>query len=310
MSKYYVFTINNYTQETIDKLQTVECAFLVYGKEIGEETKTPHLQGYIEFELKKKRSTVCNLLGGKCWVDYRRGTQSEAIKYCEKDGDFFRKGEPTISNQGKRTDLEISRILVKEGGMRLLTAKGKTTQGIVGARMYLSYNEEPRNWKPTVTWIYGETGVGKSWEARKILGEKDLYTKNDGKIWWEGYDAHENVILDDFRDSWWSLTEMLSLLDRYEKRIEHKGGIRQFRARNIVVTSIHHPSTCYRGCSGEPIEQLLRRIDRIVHLTQATPAPDENSEVNSKEIAVPEVENVQTPGWSEGLIDNIDDPVG
>ena len=36
-------------------------------------------------------------------------------------------------------------------------------------------------------------------------------------------------------------------------------------AREIIVTSAFHPKECYKNC-GEAIQQLLRRIDNIVHL--------------------------------------------
>ena len=61
------------------------------------------------------------------------------------------------------------------------------------------------------------------------------------------------------RDNWWSLIEMLRLLDKYECRVETKGGMRQFKPLKIVVTSIEPPKDIYRGV-GEDIEQLLRRI--------------------------------------------------
>ena len=52
--------------------------------------------------------------------------------------------------------------------MRAVTRTSTYTQ-IKTAENFLSYNEEPRNWKPTVFWIYGATGTGKSRLARSIL---------------------------------------------------------------------------------------------------------------------------------------------
>jgi len=97
-----------------------------------------------------------------------------------------------------------------------------------------------------------------------MLGE-DVYTKNTGTKWWDGYDGHEDVIIDDFRDSWWPLTYMLALLDRYEFLVENKGGHRQMRAKRIVVTSIFAPDTMYEN-TGECKIQLLRRVDHIIAL--------------------------------------------
>ena len=63
------------------------------------------------------------------------------------------------------------------------------------------------------------------------------------------------------RDNWWSLIEMLRLLDRYECRVETKGGMRQFKPLKIVVTSIEPPKDIYRGV-GEDIKQLSRGITK------------------------------------------------
>ncbi len=77
------------------------------------------------------------------------------------------------------------------------------------------------------------------------------------------------MIIDDFRASWWPLTETLSLTDRYEKRIEVKNGMRQFKPRLIIFTCIHHWQVAYQnafqGIFGEAREesrQLGRRIDK------------------------------------------------
>jgi hypothetical protein len=62
---------------------------------------------------------------------------------------------------------------------------------------------------------------------------------------------------------------MLRLLDRYECLIEVKGGFRQFRSRQIVVTSIFSPEVMYAKAS-EDMNQLVRRIDEIIELKFVT----------------------------------------
>ena len=58
-SKYWCFTLNNYNSKD---LETLETSFknsgvkYVIGEEIGEETKTPHLQGFISSVTKLRPS--------------------------------------------------------------------------------------------------------------------------------------------------------------------------------------------------------------------------------------------------------------
>lgn len=252
----FCFTLNNYTQEEEDDIKKIHHEYIIYGKEIGEEG-TPHLQGYIELTKKMRFSSVKKLMP-RAHIEARRGTQQQAIDYCKKEGNFIELG--ICKNQGHRTDLDTVRRTALEGGMREVTAIANL-QGIQVAQKFLTYNEPARDWKPEVKWFWGTTGTGKSKTAREELGE-DIYTKNDGTKWWDGYDGHEDVIIDDFRPSWWNITEMLSLLDRYEKRVEVKGGWRQLRARRIIITSALAPNACYTN-TGEAIQQLLRRIDEV-----------------------------------------------
>lgn len=280
----FCFTLNNYDDDDIKNIDNLDVKFIMYGKEEGENG-TPHLQGYCEIgkvvrfstilgdsaetrAMKKKLGQRINKgwFNGKAHIEQCRGTQTQNIEYCSKqDTNPYRRGTPC--EQGKRTDLDVARSMALTGGMREVSAVCKL-QGIKCAETFLTYNEEPRDWKPHVVWIYGPAGVGKSRKARELCGEDnmDVYVKNTNNKWWNGYDAHEWVIMDDFRESWWDLTEMLSLLDRYEKRIEYKGGMRQFKAKYIYVTTIFAPDEMYRNDKREDPKQLLRRIDEIIHL--------------------------------------------
>lgn len=263
----FCFTLNNYTEEEeADLAETINnvADYLIFGRERGVNG-TAHLQGYMELK-KNTRFTTLKKMWPRMHIESRRGTQQQAIAYCMKEGDYNTFGAP--KQQGYRTDLDRTRQVALTGGMREITTIGNL-QAIKVAEKFLTYNEEPRDWQPEVKWFWGSTGTGKSRQARIELGE-DVYTKNDGSKWWDGYDGHEDVIIDDFRPSWWSLTEMLSLLDRYEKRIEFKGGWRQFRPRRIIITSAFAPEECYKS-TGECIAQLTRRINETRHLVADVP---------------------------------------
>lgn len=260
MYKSICFTINNWTVDDIEKLLNAKYTYVITGFEIGAEG-TPHIQGYMELQSQSRLTTLKKFFP-RAHIERRMGSQEQAINYCKKDNNFVEDGEYKV--QGKRNDLDKVRTIALEQGMRAVTDTFNY-QGIKVAEKFLTYNEEPRNWKPTVVWLWGKTGVGKSKLARELCDSDDIYTKNTGTKWWDGYDKHECVIIDDFRPSWWDITYMLGLLDRYEFKVEFKGGLRQFVPRKIIVTSALSPEECYRN-TGEAIGQLVRRIDIIENL--------------------------------------------
>lgn len=267
MYRNFCFTLNNWTQVEYDELQRNNAfEYIIIGKEVGE-TGTPHLQGYCELKKRTRFATVCGYFGNRGHIEARRGTQDQAIDYCKKGGEFAEYGQRRI--QGVRVDLDRIRTIAADDGMREVTRVGNLQQ-IHVAEKFLTYNETARNWLTEVIWIWGPSGSGKSKKAREIINMDDCFIKNEGSKWWDGYDGHEDIILDDFRDSWWPLTNMLGILDRYEYRVEVKGGWRQLKPKRIVITTIRPPEAHYMGL-GEPSMQLLRRLSQVINCVPDVP---------------------------------------
>lgn len=260
MFRNICFTLHNYTDEERESLKNnLLFTYVIIGKELGEDKITPHLQGYGELTTQSRLKTVKTKLGiNRIHIEERRGKQQEAIDYCKKENNWIERGK--AKDQGIRKDLDLVRRLALDNGMRAVVLVASKQQ-IEIAKETLTYWEDARDWKPYVYWFWGAGGTGKSKTAEELLGE-EAYIKADGAKWWPGYDGHELVIIDDFRDYWWDITVMLGLLGRGRYRVECKGSYRQFKAKIIVVTSPKHPKDCYSN-SGEEIYQLLRRIDCI-----------------------------------------------
>lgn len=91
-SQFWVFTLNNYTEEEVGHLLSLNSDkwCVVFGKETAPTTGTPHLQGCLwRFdEVRVMRSAVEKALGGRAWVDVTYDIQS-AIGYSVKEGDFY-----------------------------------------------------------------------------------------------------------------------------------------------------------------------------------------------------------------------------
>lgn len=310
-----VLTLNEYTPEELDQLNNLEATkieYAIFGKEVGPENGIPHIQGYIKFKKQIRGSSLLKMLPTRSAVDKAKGNAYQNYIYCSKGGDFTEIGErpvEKVSKRGKRSDLEEVRKIVQEKGMRGVVEVCDNYQQIKVAEKILQYSEEPRDWETEVIWLYGAPGAGKSKKARELLLEKgydkrDIYTKNTGTKWFGRYDAHPAVILDDFRPSWWPMTDMLGMLDRYEYTVEAKGSERQFKPKVVVVTSVRHPVLMYQNMQekygDEPIEQLTRRINIIeevgvsavtanitpdlVHSTQQCPEEEIRSEMTEEDV--------------------------
>jgi len=257
-SRTYCLTINNYDLDDVEKIKMLKYKYLIIGDEKGEEG-TPHLQIYVHLKSQAKFSAIKKKFP-KAHIETAKGTDKQNREYCSKQQILYEDGE--VSEQGRRTDVEhIREVLTEGGGMREIVAIAKSSQTVRMAEIILKYEEKGRNWKPHVSWFWGETGCGKSWKAHKIMPE--AYIAMETATWWEGYDAHEDVLIDDMRKNFCTYSRLLVLLDRYETRVECKGGSRQFVPKRIIITSCYHPEMMYD--TREDIKQLLRRIDVIEH---------------------------------------------
>lgn len=117
-SKYWCFTLNNYTEEEVSYLQNLgesigvssqdeeKCpevsfvSYLVFGRETGEEG-TPHLQGYIEFTKRQYFRRAKAYIGERAHIQMRYAHASEAANYCKKEGDFQEYGTISAPERGK-----------------------------------------------------------------------------------------------------------------------------------------------------------------------------------------------------------------
>ena len=216
-NRSWVFTWNNYTEEEEEYVQEIDCKYLVYGREVGEKG-TRHLQGFITFTEGKTFKTVRKIFKEN-HVEVAKDTKA-SIAYCKKDGDFYETGE---RKQGARTDIQEIKEMCKEGSTRKELFEVATSyQAYRFGEIGLSLYEKKRNWKPEVRWYWGPTGTGKSRCAYEEFPEA-WFSAEDLK-WWDGYDGHEVVVIDDFRGDHCKFSTLLKILDRYPYKVAVKGG--------------------------------------------------------------------------------------
>ena len=80
----WVFTINNPQPERLDRLHSnSDVSYMVYQLEISD-TKTQHIQGYVEFHEEKTWPEVKEIFGLTTYFSRRRGNRQSARSYCMK----------------------------------------------------------------------------------------------------------------------------------------------------------------------------------------------------------------------------------
>lgn len=238
-ARSFCFTINNYTQKTVDTLAILgehkSTKYMVYGFEVGEKG-TPHIQGYINFKSAKTLSAVVKL--GLGHLAIAKGNHQQNRDYCTKDGEFKEFG--TLPSPGTRTDLISVRESIRD---HRLTFEELVEDHIpVLARYPMLIDKLQAHYHPPEDlpkldnlWIYGPPGTGKTTHA-KSLGS--YYIKMPNK-WFCGYRQEDHVIVEDIGpDQGKMLQHFLKIwADHSPFTAQTKGSSMLIRPKRIIVTS-------------------------------------------------------------------------
>lgn len=274
-------TLNNYDDGDIEWLRTIEANVVTASLEVGdgefEEVGTPHIQFSITFRRSYSYAALKKIHPRVSW----------RAQYCCQDNNYCRKRDSILvvdrderKKKGARTDIaEIKEVVRSTNSMRAVTNAATSVQSVRMAELWLKYNEPPRAIDPVgikIHWRWGKPGSHKTryiWDNHPI---EEVFTPTTYK-WWEGYDAHKIVLIDELRANWCTFGDLLKLTDIYPFRVETKGGSRQLQATTFYITSCYHPKDLYCAHTfdaNERIEQLLRRITTCEEcMPPETPCP-------------------------------------
>ncbi len=246
--KHWCFTLNNpATGECV--FDDKNLAYLIVGNEVAPGTKTPHLQGYAVFKIRRRLGGVKLYLPRAHW-ELKRGTNEEARDYCKKDNDWVEYGIFPKRQQ------EIARITMKAAwDEAYLLAKRQALESIpknMLIRYYAAFKRIAQD-NPVIPailpekknlWIVAPSGYGKSTYARDKY--PDFYDKAPNK-WWVGYEDQPAVICDDYGPKqcehlgWY----MKRWADNFPFPMETKGGGKMIRPEHIIVTSQYTIGACF-----------------------------------------------------------------
>ncbi len=243
-SRHWVFTINNPTDNDIPIFDdTID--YLVWGRERGDDTGTPHLQGYICFGIRKYLSGVKKHLP-RARLHIMNGTSRQAIMYAKKEGRFVERGcVPKTAAEATKDLWDDIYAKAKRGDLEMIP-KNILVRHYHGLKRIRQDNPDKPDTlkKRSNVWITAPSGYGKSTYAREMY--PDFYDKPPNK-WYTGYKGENTVLLDDFGPM------QFKFLGWYTKRwsdvfpypVETKGGGMVIRPEHIVVTSQYTIGQCF-----------------------------------------------------------------
>lgn len=123
----------------------------------------------------------------------------------------------------------------------------------------------------SVSVLWGPTGSGKTRRAYEEAG-LDCFFKPPGSRWWDGYRAHEHVIIDEFGGGI-DILDLLRWFDRYPCTVEVKGGTVCLNAKRFWVTSNLDPAYWFPLATNEHKTALMRRLTTNGSSITFMPAP-------------------------------------
>lgn len=233
----FQLTFNNpqeheYDHESIRRILQ-DISGIVYWCMCDEEGSTYHTHLYVAFENAKEFSMMQRRFYG-AHIEAARGTHRENRDYILKEGkwrdsDKSETNKPeTFEESGELPEESDRRVKQTEKIMSMLH-DGATDAEILrecpGAMLYLSRIEQARQTlleeeqrtkfrELTVTYIWGESGVGKTRSVMEKHGYENVYRVTNYVHPFDGYKGQKVILFDEFRSSL-PLTEMLCYLDGY-----------------------------------------------------------------------------------------------
>lgn len=263
----WCFTLNNYSQEEEDQIKAIECKYIVFGHEIGEQG-TPHLQGFIILNKRVRFSSAKGLFPERTHLEIARGTSPEAADYClkyDKDNFYERGVRPLLPGEGEKKRWADARECAKRGDFDNIPPD-----------IYIRYlgnlkkihSDAMTIPAPVQTldfhWYYGSTGTGKSSTARSQ--NPNYYLKGINK-WWDGYTDQPCVIIEE-----WSPMDngaerimghyLKQWCDHHCFQAEFKGGMKMIRPPKIIITSNYSMEECFTD------PNILDPLKRRIRVTQ------------------------------------------
>ncbi len=297
-ARKYQLTINNpadhgYTHEQIRSIlsQFSSLEYWCMCDETGEQG-TPHTHVYAAFSNSVLFDTMQRRFYG-AHIEMAKGKHRENRDYVRKEGKWFDDAKhetnhpETFEEWGElppdntKSESQAAQILdmVKEGKTNLEiidaipTAYCKVSyieqlrQGLLNAR----YKDEWRTLE--VTYIWGETGAGKTRSIMEQHGYSNVYRVTNYDHPFDGYAGEDVLLFDEFRSSL-KLADMLVYLDGYPVKLPCRYADKQACYTKVYLVSNIPLEKQYPNIQQEEPESyaaFCRRIHDVQHMENPLP---------------------------------------
>ncbi|MBQ8207036.1 MAG: hypothetical protein IJZ77_06190, partial [Bacilli bacterium] len=277
-SKEYVIC-RPYFKDVESAMQYFQCLesfrYCIFQLEQGEEG-TKHLQGFIMFHCGKRFRTIKKMLP-MAHIEKARGSNTQNRAYCSKKDTRvegpFEVGK--FAEEGARSDIKEFLELVKAGTDRnelsrlypSLLMKEVNKLDALYSIQFDKYKYECRDVK--VTYIYGESGIGKSSMMRRKLGTKEAFwVHNYDNSMFTHYNYQDSLVFDEFTDKL-----PIGTLNMYlnVEPIELRGlnCVKYGAYHNVYFISNYSPKELYAEIQRERpdiFKTFYRRLNTIIRI--------------------------------------------
>ncbi len=287
-SRKWLLTINNpadkgYTHEYIkEQLAKIKaCVYWCMSDEVGLMGGTFHTHIYIACKTVVRFSSLQKKFEG-AHFDVARGTSDQNRDYVYKTGKWSNTekedtnipesheewGEIPVERQGKRNDIDDLVDMIKQGmtDYEILESNPQYMMCMDKVeRCRQTYLEEKYKdtWRDLhVTYIYGETGSGKTRSVMEKYGYSKVFRVTDYEHPFDGYKGQDIICFEEFRSNI-RIDDMLKYLDGYPVELRCRYANKHACFTKVYIISNIPLHDQYRGIQREEYESWLAFLRRI-----------------------------------------------
>lgn len=287
-SRKWQLTINNpqekgFTHEAINAIMRDNFKSVVYycmADEVGQNG-TYHTHLFLCGRSGIRFSTLRNKFPGAHY-EMCNGTAQENMEYVSKsgkwqnheksetrvEGTFEEHGEMPVERKGRKNNMDDIYSMVKDGLsnyqiMEQIPETMLNMDKIEMARQTIIQERYKDSWRDLdVTYIYGDSGTGKTRSVMDAFGYANVYRVTDYWHPFDNYKGQDVVIFEEFRSSL-RLSDMLNYLDGYPLELPCRYCNKFACYTNVfIISNIPLPEQ-YKGERYEDTQAFFRRIHHV-----------------------------------------------